>query len=254
MNALDWLTSQQQAVVFCQDLAGLTACSQQIQLASGERFVLRQQNERASRFAINYAQEAQILSYLASLSFTPKVYYQTENSCLLRWIDGDIPSTFDATLLNKLAQSLAQLHLFPINKSLPTLDIAKRCQFLWQQLTTTQQAKLHFYPPFQDIQPFHQAICHHDLHLGNFVVKNNRLFLIDWEYSAVSDPALEIAMLFSANSKALNSQQQAEFLHYYLQATKFNEVQFKQKMAEYHPAIHRLNQLWFAILEPETLF
>ena len=76
------------------------------------------------------------------------------------------------------------------------------------------------------------------------------MYLIDWEYSAVSDPALEIAMLFNANAKVLNEQQQAEFLRLYLQATQFDEKRFKQKMAEYHSAINQLNQLWFAILEP----
>ena len=250
MNALDWLESQQQAVVFCKNLAGLTACSQQIQLASGERFVLRRQNERATAFGINYAQEAQILRYLTRLTFTPKVYYHNENSSLLTWIEGNTANRFSSSLLNKLALQLAELHLFPIAESLPKLDLAERCQFLWQKLPVTKQAALGFHPPFQTIQPFTLAICHHDLHLGNFIEKNDRLYLIDWEYSAVSDPALEIAMLFSANAQILNEQQQAEFLSLYLQATKFDEQGFKQKMAEYHSAINQLNQLWFAILEP----
>ncbi|VEI46870.1 Uncharacterised protein [Actinobacillus equuli] len=45
----------------------------------------------------------------------------------------------------------------------------------------------------------------------------------------MSDPALEIAMLFSANAQILNEQQQAAFLRLYLQATKFDEKGFKQK-------------------------
>ncbi|VEB25437.1 Thiamine kinase [Actinobacillus lignieresii] len=249
MNALDWLESQQQAVVFRQNLAGLTACSQQIQLASGERFVLRRQNERATAFGINYAQEAQILRYLTRLSFSPKVYYHNENSSLLTWIEGNTPNRFSSSLLNKLAQQLAELHLVPIDESLPKLDIAERCQFLWGKLSEQQQTALGFHSPFQTIQPFAQAICHHDLHLGNFIEKNNRLYLIDWEYSAVSDPALEIAMLFSANP-TINQQQQTEFLRIYLQETQFNEGKFKRKMAEYHSAIYQLNQLWFTILEP----
>ncbi|WGE88737.1 choline kinase family protein [Actinobacillus arthritidis] len=250
MNALAWLESQQQAVIFRKNLAGLTACSQQIQLASGERFVLRQQNERATAFGINYAQEAQILRYLTHLSFTPKVYYHNENASLLTWIEGNTPSHFSYSLLSKLALQLAELHLFPITQSLPKLELAERCQFLWQKLSVTKQVTLGFRPPFQTIQPFTQTICHHDLHLGNFIEKNDRLYLIDWEYSAVSDPALEIAMLFSANAKILNEQQQADFLSTYLQATKFDKKGFKQKMAEYHSAINQLNQLWFAILEP----
>ncbi|EFM97226.1 LPS biosynthesis choline kinase [Actinobacillus pleuropneumoniae] len=249
MNTLDWLESQQQAVVFCKNLAGLTACSQQIQLASGERFVLRQQNDRATAFGINYAQEAQILRYLTRLTFTPKVYYHNENSSLLTWIEGNTANCFSSSLLNKLALQLAELHLFPITESLPKLDLVKRCQFLWQKLPVTKQATLRFRPPFQTIQPFTLAICHHDLHLGNFIEKNDRLYLIDWEYSAVSDPALEIAMLFSANP-AINQQQQTEFLRIYLQETQFNEGKFKRKMAEYHSAIYQLNQLWFTILEP----
>ncbi|WGE31218.1 phosphotransferase family protein [Actinobacillus genomosp. 2] len=250
MNVFDWLARQQQAVVFRKNLSGLTACSQQIQLASGERFVLRQQNERATAFGISYTQEVQILRYLTHLPFTPKVYYHNENASLLTWVEGNIPSHFSSSLLSKLALQLAELHLFPITQPLPKLELAERCQFLWDKLSEQQQATLRFQPPFQTIQPFTLAICHHDLHLGNFIEKNDRLYLIDWEYSAVSDPALEIAMLFSANAKILNEQQQTKFLRLYLQATKFNQKGFKQKMAEYHSAINQLNQLWFAILEP----
>lgn len=254
MNILNWLESQQKTIVFNNHLIGLTACSQQIQLSSGEQFVLRQQNERASTFGINYAHEAQILQHLTHLSFTPKVYYHTENCSLLHWIDGNIPTCFNSSLLHKLAVQLAKLHLFPITASLPKLNLAQRCQFLWEKLTETQQTKLSFCPPFQEIQPFAQAICHHDLHLGNFVEKNNHLYLIDWEYSAVSDPALDIAMLFHANAHLLNKKQQAKFLLTYLQTTKFNKKNFTQKMAEYHSAINQLNQLWFAVFEQENYF
>lgn len=145
MNALDWLESQQQAVVFRKDLAGLTSCSQQIQLASGELFVLRQQNERASAFGINYAQEAQILHYLAPLSFSPKVYYHAENSSLLHWINGNSPTFFYSSLLKKLALQLAKLHLFPITEPLPKLNLPqrKRLNFL-KRRTKTQFSLLRF--------------------------------------------------------------------------------------------------------------
>ncbi|AKO45353.1 choline/ethanolamine kinase family protein [[Haemophilus] ducreyi] len=255
MNALTWLTKHSQAVIFRKKLAGLTACSQMVELSTplndGQRkFIFRQQSARATLLAINYAQEAYILQHLDSLPFTPKVYYQTANSSLLTWLEGKPATAFDPDLLEQLALQLATLHAYPLPKQRPILQLAERCQLLWDRLTPSQQHQLNFCPPFKKIEPLQLAICHHDLHLANLIQHQQQLFIIDWEYSAISDPALEIALFFQANT--LNSIQKPFFLTAYLSKINLNEQLFKQKMAEYTPAIQQLSQLWYALSEAIT--
>lgn len=241
MSLTHWLEQQGQAVIFAKNLAGLTACSQQLTLSNGQKYVYHQQSARATRLGVNYQDEAKILSHLASQPFTPRLYYNDCASNVLEWIEGDSPQCYSDALLAQLAQCLVQLHQSPLAPKLPVLDLNARCQQLWQNLNKKQKQQIP-QPKALTITPFAQAICHHDLHLGNFILRDKTLMLIDWEYSAVSDPALEFALFFAGNS--LSDAQKQYILTIYLQEMPFDEVAFKQKMAEYQSAISMLNQLW----------
>lgn len=254
-NALQWLVkTQQQAVSRIVPLAGLTACSQLITLANGKRYVLREQSARATELGVNYQQEAYILTKIQPLAFAPKPIYADSEASLLTWIEGEVPSQFSLSLLEKLAVQLAKLHQFDrqavkFSENFVPLDLAERCAFLWQQLPLEKQAKLPFSPPFSKVEPFAQALCHHDLHLANLIVQGEKLFLIDWEYAAVSDPALELALFFASNP--LSDRQKDHFLQCYFAAAfpknRQNLTACCAKMAEYQPLIAILTALWYEI-------
>ena len=250
-SASEWLQIHcKQAVCSVKNLTGLTACSQLVTLKNGKRYVLRTQTPRATNFGINYQQEAQLLNTIFPLGFSPKSIYYDQHFSLLAWIEGEIPSTFSYSRLIKLAEHLARLHQFPIQavnstKSIAKLDLSERCQYLWDKLPKEKQAMLPFSPPFQQIQPLTQAVCHHDLHLGNFVEQGNKLFLIDWEYAAISDPALELALFLNANP--LSNEEQATFLTHYFVKNPINPIACKEKIDEYKPILEQLNQLWYVI-------
>lgn len=249
--ALKWLQNNHtQAVRSIQKLAGLTACSYKVTFTSGERAVLREQTQRASNVGVNYQQEAQLLRAIAPLGFSPKPIYNDRLFSLLSWINGKKPTSFTPKLLQKLAEQLAKLHQFPLQAVCSTphfakLDLAERCQFLWDKLSPKKQQKLNFCPPFMAIKPLAVAVCHHDLHLGNFIEQNDTLYLIDWEYTAISDPALELALFLHGNS--LSPKEKALFLHHYFAKNPLNQTACMAKMAEYQPLIAQLNQLWYAI-------
>lgn len=248
-----WLTqSRQQAVRFVKNLAGLTACSQQITLENGERYVLRRQSQRASEVGANYQNERHFLSQIAPLALAPKPLYADSHSLLLEWIDGQVPSEFSPSLLQKLGEQLARLHQFSPAATQATPDfarlcLAERCQFLWQQLSPTEQQSLPFAPPFPAIKPLAEAICHHDIHLGNLVEQGEKLYLIDWEYAAISDPALDLALFLHANS--LSGAQQADFFATYFAKSSLDPTACFAKIAEYTPEVVKLTQLWFMIAE-----
>ncbi|WP_373767647.1 phosphotransferase [Glaesserella sp.] len=251
MQALDWLRQHRnQAIRSVQPLPGLTACSRLVELESGEHYVLRTQTAKADNYGIDYRQEAVLLRYLAPLGFVPTVIYADADSALLNWIEGDTPDIFTDTLLKALAERLVQLHSVPLQavgfgQHFATLDLAERCLSLWNNLPQTKRQQLDFSPPFKRIAPFRQAICHHDIHLANLVEQDGRLFLIDWEYAAVSDPALELGLFLHANS--LSAMQQAVFFDHYFAKSGINRTACLRKMAEYQPEIEKLNALWFAL-------
>lgn len=276
VKALEWLIqTRQQAVRTITDLQGLTACSQLITLANGERYVLRTQSQRATDYGVNYQQEAQLLRHIAPLGIAPTPIYTDENASLLAWIDGEVPTAFRPDLLRKLADTMAKLHHYEISRDamlasalsaihsknftrctdgrqhgvpttiFPKLDIAERCQFLWDKLSPEKQLALPFSPPFQPITPFRHALCHHDVHLGNLVEQGDRLFLIDWEYAAISDPALDLALFLHANR--LSERDQQLFLRCYFADFPQDLTPCINKIAEYQSTVQILSDLWYAI-------
>lgn len=253
MNApTAWAARHGQAIARIEPLVGLTACSQIVTFTDGSRLIWRTQTARATQLGINYRQEAALLNAVEPLNFAPRVRDQQDDESLLTWLKGQTPSHYSAPLLRQLAQQLAALHTFQWQQPgqnahfFAPLDLAARCRFLWQGLPANKQAQFAAQLPTTAISPFARAICHHDLHLANFIQQGETLYLIDWEYAAVSDPALELALFFAGNP--LSPEQQHDFLTNYLTASGFAELPFKQKMAEYAPQIALLNALWFEMV------
>lgn len=250
MTALKWLAAQGHAVKQVTPLVGLTACSRLIELHDGQKWVWRQQSEKATRYGVDYAQEFALLSALADLPFTPKPYVAMGDFSLLHWQEGEVPSAWHDALLRRLAEQLATLHTLDLRAremppTLVRLNLAERCQSLWERLPLTVQTHLPFQPPFEAVQPFASAVCHHDLHLGNLVEQGERLFLIDWEYAALSDPALDLALFLHANT--LSAAQQALFFTTYFAKSGFERAACCAKIAEYFPLVTQLSQLWYAM-------
>ncbi|MDP8161485.1 phosphotransferase [Pasteurella atlantica] len=253
MNLENWLENYfKQAVTFVKNSANLTACSQIIELENGECYILHQQSERATNLGINYGLEWQILNTITPLNIAPNVLYHNQEFTLLSYIKGAEVTQFSLPLLSQLAQHLAKLHQFNDQQAVRSLqkfanfDIVERCYFLYQQLSPQQKKHIDIsilkQIKLKPVKPFAKGICHHDLHLGNFIENDGQLFLIDWEYAAVSDPALDIALFFNANK--LTTKQKNYFFDYYLELTKFNQQAFKSKINEYQVVVNLLNQVW----------
>jgi thiamine kinase-like enzyme len=64
-------------------------------------------------------------------------------------------------------------------------------------------------------KPLHKAVpCHLDLHHDNVIDDGSRLWLIDWEYSAMADPFFDIATL--ASTEFFSENEMKELLKTYL--------------------------------------
>lgn len=250
MNALAWLEENGVKVRCVEPLAGLTACSRLIELDDGRKFVWREQSKQATDYGVDYAQEFALLSALAFLSFTPKPYIGGADFSLLHWQEGRVPNEWSDDLLVRFAERLAILHCLDLQavdlpRNIAKLDLAERCRFLWDKLPQSYQANLSFSPPFDPVLPLTKAICHHDLHLGNLVEGKEELIIIDWEYAALSDPALDIALFLHGNP--LSMTQQALFFGHYFAKSDIERTACLAKVAEYQSLVEKLSTLWFAL-------
>lgn len=257
MNDQNWLENHFKQAVrlkenFAKNHPNQTACSKFIELENGQRYIFHKQTQRATQLGVNYALESQILRTISPLQFSPKVIYSDNQRVILSYLEGETATQYHHNLLEKLALNLAKLHQFKDLQAVRSssrfakLDIVERCHFLFQNLSRKQQQAIDL-SILKPIQPFAESLCHHDLHLGNFIENKGQLFLIDWEYAAISDPALEVALFFDGNN--LTQQQNAYFLNSYLSLMGFEQDKFTAKIQEYKPTIQVLNQLWNELAE-----
>lgn len=93
--------------------------------------------------------------------------------------------------------------------------------------------------------------CHNDLVPENFVLnkQSNQLYIIDWEYSGMNDPAWDIASIFyEAN---FNCKDEIDFLNYYLSRISHppENKNFSQRILMYKISQCLLWYLWTIIKE-----
>lgn len=99
----------------------------------------------------------------------------------------------------------------------------------------------HLVASFQALPTVKSCLAHHDLHPGNLCWQGEQLRIVDWEYAAVGNPWLDVAMLH--NSCALDSSSlmalpafeqlsETDFIHGLQQAAQVNRL---------------LEQLWYRV-------
>ncbi|KAE9529340.1 phosphotransferase [Testudinibacter aquarius] len=252
-------------VVSCKPLGGLSGDSYcvtvQHKKSRKQRFLLRLQTETSQRLGSMRQLEGDILFNLQALPFVPKVFYQGEDFLVLKWISGRVLGKWHNETLSALAQRLQSLHHYSVLHGsklgvLPQLDLIQQIFFLLQQLPAEQQGNwllmLDKLTPFQENEI--QVVAHHDLHLQNLVnSQNSGLSIIDWEYAALSNPALELAFFFASNN--LTEKQQRYFLAQYLKNNSLisEDRTFTQSIASYFPWVKLLNQLWLKVQQTTAL-
>lgn len=242
-------------VTACQTLNGLSGGSYRLELENGQCFLLRLQHDDLLRLGAARQFEGDLLFSLQLLSFVPTVFHIGDDFLVLHWIEGLPPTKWNEPHLARLADCLQQLHHFSVLHStelsaLPQLDLIQRIFFLLQQLPAEQQGcwlmQLDKLKPFNDCDV--QIVGHHDLHRENIIVQaDGSLKLLDWEYAAISNPALELAFMFANND--FNEKQQRYFLRRYTHSNSLigQDRTFTQSINLYLPWVKLLNRLWLQV-------
>lgn len=93
------------------------------------------------------------------------------------------------------------------------------------------------------------SLCHNDLVPQNWIISKGNLYLLDWEYSSVNDPAFDIAGLFSEFN--LEKSIREDFLKIYCNG---NNTNFLERVYIYELLQHVLWFVWTLVKEQHGVF
>ncbi len=179
------------------------------------RYVVRLAAAGSLPRGVDRARELELHKIAAAGRFAPAVIYADPSAAVLitEYLDGRewSPASFSRLRdLRALATRLGQLHALP-PPSLMRFDLAQALQdygaaavasgAVDRAACDTLMARASEALETSRTSQRVATIVHNDLHHGNVIVAD-RLYLIDWEYAVVGDPALDVACMLAYYPRA----------------------------------------------------
>jgi len=237
-------------------VAGLTGESWKIASPAGDMLARYQSSDRRNS-GVERQREHAILRHIARQSLGPYVRLSSPPWLLVESIAGTPLSevAFASAQGQKvISQSLAKLH--QLARSGYPLDLRRQFAGYWQHIDrrrlTPRWLALHQKMMHRKLPvPLKMALLHMDIHAGNLLDTEKGLRIIDWEYAADGDSALEIAGLIRGNS--LDPRQQEVFIREYAEAGGYQDLPlFRQQIKRWLPWVDYLMLMWFEVRWAQT--
>lgn len=196
-----------------------------------------------SREAESYNTQAAI-----EIGLTPTVDYDEANGYkVTRFVQGALP--MDSALLKQadfiknVARTLHQLHTTsrPFSNEINVFSRNDTMRSILQTLPTMYDeidARIQVIKEKLSQFTFTKTPCHNDTTPGNFLFANNKMVLIDFEYSGNNDPAWDLACL---SMEADFEDWQDDIL---LNAYSTNDDTFRERFNLYKPVVEYWVGLW----------
>lgn len=192
-------------------------------------------NEHASR---HWAQQIQP-------QITPNTLY--ENTQLGLIIDELIITSNTQTKLSDLVNLMSPLHQqkLPAQASIIKQQIYPDIQALLSKLKLPEQKFTSLLNQAKILDNNQQAtcICHGDLSFDN-ILNAEQLYLIDWEYARIAEPAYDLAACILINH--FNKDAQQQLITQYCQFNSQPQQATFKRVQAYLKVLKALNQLWFS--------
>lgn len=175
----------------------------------GKPYLLRVTDETRPAFFIDTLSEVQNMLTVNDLNVAPKLHHSNAKSGVIimeyihnvRLTPQMLNNQSESQIIyRELAQALRNLHSGPKFTNKPT-DVFRNLE------TLAEEANLAFVPPFarealstilslEKVLRDHMesAPCHLDIHSNNVLYSGEKIYLIDWELSANSDPYVDLAL------------------------------------------------------------
>lgn len=228
---------------------GLTGESWRIE---GDRLHLlaRQQTAAKRVLGVSRRREGRVLNR-SGQGVGPQVLLQQPDWLIVEWLEGDVVDEKTFAALNtrgELAAFTARLH--KRQRSGYRLNLQRQFVGYWQQidrqrLTPAWLRWQQYFLQHQMPSPLMLAPLHMDIHAGNLLVQDERLRLIDWEYAADGDIALELAVMFRFNR--FPPQVQQHFLGQYTQHGYKDLPRLAAQVQRWMPWVDYLMLMWFEV-------
>ncbi len=206
-----------------QNLAGLTNENYLVAIKESpkQKYILRIPRESTNVF-ISRENESHNTGIAERLNIAPKnVWQNTSGISLTEYIeDASTPNLDDSKTFESIAKTLTTLHNSQtvFKGSLDNQKIAKHLTQYFTLCSTKQQQALKLeYQKALSLLELKPSLCersavpsHVDLVLENILLQDEKVWFIDWEYSAMASPFWDIATL--CNSANLNDAQSEALL------------------------------------------
>ncbi|AHK21582.1 thiamine kinase [Yersinia similis] len=221
-------------------------------------WLAREQSPQKSQLGVNRRRERKFLQHIAGSGLSPAVIAADRRWLVVNWLEGDVVTNEQFVPLasyGQLARLLTRLHHLPasgyrldlrtqIARYGALIDPARRSpdgvrlqhDFLRRRL-----------PAITKLAPLHM-----DIHPGNLLATPVGLKLIDWEYAADGDIALEIAALFRGNRWS-KLQQQAFLQDYCNYEHGYHDIaRLSRQIQQWLPWVDYLMLMWFEVRWQQT--
>nr|WP_314983563.1 thiamine kinase [uncultured Pantoea sp.] len=223
-------------------LAGLTGHSQKIVSPRGT-FIARAAPQPAIPF-VDRQREFRLLQKLRNSGLAPQPVAAHRQGIILSWCAGD---TLDESRFSQqrpqIVALLLQLHQQPLTGyRLAVLPL------LWRYWQLTPQRHHRWLRALRRLtqqgepRPLRLAPLHMDLHAGNVIQGPAGLRLIDWEYAADGDVALELAAVCASDP-----QHEADWLAEYAAAMQLPLPALGQQVRRWQPWLRLLMASWYQL-------
>lgn len=237
-------------------VSGLTGESWRISTPQHD-LLARAQSQEKSDLGVERHREAAILRQLDAETLGPCVVLQTAGWLFVEWLEGNTVSEElwqSAQGQVALAQMLTCLHQLP--PSGYPLNLRQQLSRYWQHIDrrrlTPRWLRLHQQFMRRALPtPLKLALVHMDIHPENLVNTTQGLRLIDWEYAADSDIALELAALFQGNN--LSVQQRQQLIDDYIRCGGYQDrSRLEQQITRWIPWVNYLMLMWCEVRWQQT--
>lgn len=238
-------------------VSGLTGESWRI-TAPNIDWLAREQSAHKMQLGVDRRRERKLLRHVAGRQISPSIIGADQHWLLVKWLDGDVVTSkqfIEFADNGDLAKVLTRLHgLTPSGYRLDLraqlirygrLCDPTRCSPGWLR---RHHDFLHRPQP----QPLKLAPLHMDIHPGNLLSTSTGLKLIDWEYAADGDIALDIAALFHGNQWSQG--QQTNFLQHYCRGEQgYHDIaRLSCQIQQWLPWVDYLMLMWFEVRWQQT--
>ncbi|WP_281544616.1 phosphotransferase [Grimontia sp. SpTr1] len=223
---------------------GLSNRCMKLTAEDGGQYVWRPESASAKAFGLSRHNEFEALTIASKAGLTVPPVKRYPEGLLNPWIEGE---TMTEASLDIAATLQAKIHEMPALSN--TFDPFDKGLVYFSNLSVSSlndslKAVHEHFQKHRFTSGLPLATCHYDLGHYNFIrQKNGEIKVIDWEYAAFGDPAMDLVMTSLANGLELET-----LVNRYCQIRRIDSVaDWQRACRQWLPVANYLGALWYAL-------